>query len=435
MTAMHSERTNALDTLRVGEHQANAAAIDQRSLPARLVFPLLITLVANTAIAVLLTVALPSPQEFFSNFVYSQFIGLSILLLYTLPRLAFWPRKRLQPWQATLHLAAAMVVGFVVGSYAASFALDLPPLIQARGFDSLRPAVLVTILASVVCSGFFWMRERVTTWQLQALAERERAEAERARAEAASRQASEAQLNLIRTQLEPHMLFNTLANLRTLMASDPPRAQVMVDHLIAFLRATLSASRHDKVSLGKEFEVLRDYLALISIRMGPRLRYSLTLPAELATVTVLPLLLQPLVENAVRHGVEPAIDGGRIDVRARTVGGRLELVVEDTGVGFTGDREGFGLAQVRERLQTAHGTAAGLTIESPLPAVSSPPGDRVQAGGYIGTEAGAEAAAGAGAGAGAETEIGAGTRVTLVLPFSSNPPGPADDDESHRTDR
>ena len=430
---MHSERADALDPLSAGEREAQATATDQRSLPARLVFPLLITLVANTAIAVLLTVALPPPQAFFSNFVYSQFIGLSILLLYTLPRLAFWPRKRLQPWQVTLHLAAAMVVGFVVGSYAASFALDLPPLIQARGFDSLRPAVLVTILASVVCSGFFWMRERVTSWQLQALAERERAEAERARAEAASRQASEAQLNLIRTQLEPHMLFNTLANLRTLMASDPPRAQVMVDHLIAFLRATLSASRHDKVSLGKEFEVLRDYLALISIRMGPRLRYSLVLPAELAPVTVLPLLLQPLVENAVRHGVEPAIDGGRIDVRARAVGGRLELVVEDTGVGITGDREGFGLAQVRERLQTAYGTAAGLTIESPLPAVSPLPGDRVLAGSNIGTEVGAEAEAAAERGT--ATEIRTGTRITLMLPLPSNLPGSADDDEPHRPDR
>ena len=412
---MHSERT---DSLRSGGLQANTAAVDQRSLPARLVFPLLITLTTNTAIAVLLTVALPPPQVFFSNFVYSQFIGLSILLLYTVPRLAFWPRKPLQPWQATLHLAVAMIAGFIVGSYAASFALDLPPLIQARGSGSLTPAVLVTILASVVCSGFFWMRERVTTLQLQALAERERAEAERARAEAASRQASEAQLNLIRTQLEPHMLFNTLANLRTLMASDPPRAQVMVDHLIAFLRATLSASRHDKVSLGKEFEVLRDYLALISIRMGPRLQYSLTLPAELATVRVLPLLLQPLVENAVRHGVEPAIDGGRIDVRARAADGRLELVVEDTGVGLTGDREGFGLAQIRERLQTAYGTAAGLTIASPLPAAPSPPGAPVQA------------ADDTGAGTGA----GAGTRITLVLPFSPPLPGPADD-EPDRTDR
>jgi sensor histidine kinase YesM len=173
------------------------------------------------------------------------------------------------------------------------------------------------------------------------------------------------------------MLFNTLANLRSLMTVDPPRAQLMMDRLISFLRATLAASRHDETTLRAEFDLLRDYLELIAIRMGPRLTFSLDLPAHLASIPVLPLLLQPLVENAVRHGIEPAIDGGRIDVRATFDGGRLELVVEDTGVGSrpassgipaqadaAGHVGGFGLSQIRERLRTAYGTAASLSIES-----------------------------------------------------------------------
>jgi signal transduction histidine kinase len=341
-----------------------------RSLLARLVPYLVVTAIANTMIAALLTAALPPDHSFASHFVYSQFIGLSILLLVALPRLTYWPRETLRPWQAALHLAAATVIGFVGGSFGASFVLGTPPLIRTRdpGDNLLLLVALVTVLASVGCSSFFWLRERVSALRLEA-------SRQRARAEAASRQATEARLNLVRTQLEPHMLFNTLANLRSLMTIDPPRAQLMVDHLISFLRATLAASRHDEVTLRDEFDLLRDYLELIAIRMGSRLTFSLHLPAELAAATVLPLLLQPLVENAVRHGVEPAIAGGRIQVQARADDGQLTLFVEDTGVGFAAGAvghhqgEGFGLAQIRERLRTAYGDAASLAIESPwLPA-------------------------------------------------------------------
>ena len=412
---MHSERS-ILSRRDAPPAGTDAATLGWRSVLARLVPYLLITLIANTMIAVLLTATLPPPHNgFFSNFVYSQFIGLSILLLFTLPRLTYWPRENLAPWQVALHLAAAMVIGFVGGSYGASFVLGTPPLIAAREpGDRLLSAALVTVLASVACTSFFWLRERVAALRLEASNQRGRAEAERARAEAASRQASEAQLNLIRTQLEPHMLFNTLANLRSLMASDPPRAQVMVDHLIAFLRATLTASRHDKVTLKEEFDVLRDYLALISIRMGPRLRHSLDLPPGLGATTVLPLLLQPLVENAVRHGIEPAIEGGRIDVSARAQGEHLELIVEDTGVGFTGERIGFGLAQVRERLQTAYGASAALVVESPLPRSPSRPL--------------------------AQPAVSAGARVTLTLPLTLPVPVSAAGagvrhDEAHSPDR
>jgi sensor histidine kinase YesM len=165
------------------------------------------------------------------------------------------------------------------------------------------------------------------------------------------------------------MLFNTLANLRSLMTIDPARAQVMVDRLISFLRATLAASRHGEVRLADEFGVLRDYLELMSIRMGPRLAYALDLPPDLDAVRVLPMLLQPLVENAVRHGIEPAIDGGRIDVRALIDRDRLVLLVEDTGIGLqppagpASSGSGFGLAQIHERLATAYGDAAALVIE------------------------------------------------------------------------
>ncbi|WP_077035263.1 sensor histidine kinase [Pelomonas sp. KK5] len=185
------------------------------------------------------------------------------------------------------------------------------------------------------------------------------------RAETAKAQAAETQLRLLESQLEPHMLFNTLANLRVLIGMDPPRAQAMLDHMIAFLRATLTASRSGSHPLKEEFARLRDYLALMQVRMGPRLQPVFELPAGLEEQPVPPLLLQPLVENAIKHGLEPKIDGGELRIAARAEGGQLILEVRDGGVGLgqspeTGTQ--FGLHQVRERLATRYGDAATLSL-------------------------------------------------------------------------
>ena len=200
------------------------------------------------------------------------------------------------------------------------------------------------------------------------------------------RQHTEAQLRLLESQLEPHMLFNTLANLRVLIGLDPQRAQAMLDHLIAYLRATLSASRTDGASgshtLATEFDRLNDYLALMAIRMGPRLRVTLDLPAELRDLPIPPLLLQPLVENAIQHGLEPKVSGGHIVVRASRSDSSsgnhqyndpadaptLCLEVTDDGVGTeasvapTHPGSGFGTTQVRERLATVYGTNATFEL-------------------------------------------------------------------------
>ena len=192
---------------------------------------------------------------------------------------------------------------------------------------------------------------------------------QRERALALQRQATEARLRLLETQLEPHMLFNTLANLRALITLDPDKAVQMLDRLNNYLRATLRASRSDEApqrphTLQDEFDRLRDYLELMAVRMGPRLRYTLTRPPELSQHPLPPLLLQPLVENAIRHGLEPHVDGGSISVSAQRQGNELVLTVQDTGTGcatapeLLAQAKGFGLAQVRERLDTAFGPAA-----------------------------------------------------------------------------
>ena len=197
---------------------------------------------------------------------------------------------------------------------------------------------------------------------------------QRARAEDLRRQATEARLKLLETQLEPHMLFNTLANLRALIQTDPPRAVQMLDRLNDYLRATLRGSRTDAQSgahtLADETARLRDYLELMAVRMGPRLAYAFELPEELLNHPVPPLLLQPLVENAIRHGLEPRIEGGHITVRARRNGRQLVIEVADTGVGMepaasvgSGDG-GFGIAQVRERVASLPGGTGRVDLVS-----------------------------------------------------------------------
>ena len=214
--------------------------------------------------------------------------------------------------------------------------------------------MLISLVPGLAVTYFFVSRSRLDAAEL--------------RVQTAQRQAAETQLRLLESQLEPHMLFNTLANLRVLIGIDPPRAQAMLDHMIAFLRATLTASRNSTShSLREEFARLQDYLALMRVRMGERLQPVFDLPADVAELPVPPLLLQPLVENAIQHGLEPALDGGELRVSARRDGGQLILEVRDSGVGLKAAAASpgthFGLHQVRERLATRYGAAATLRID------------------------------------------------------------------------
>ncbi|MBE7938980.1 histidine kinase [Ramlibacter aquaticus] len=283
--------------------------------------------------------------------VYSVLIGMSIWAIIDLGRSFFpsaaetgWPRG---VWGLGL-VGAGIVGGWGLGNGIGNRLCELWQLLPAGApvdpDADLRSSVLITVLGGIAGSYYFYSANR------SAYLERKMGEARRL--------ADEARLKLLESQLEPHMLFNTLANLRALIAVDAPRAQAMLDHMIAFLRSTLDGSRSATHALEAEFARTADYLALIAVRMGPRLATSLTLPSELAAVPVPALLLQPVVENSIRHGVEPQVGGGRIEVSARAEDGMLVLAVADDGVGPGEAAPGFGTAQVRERLQALYGGAA-----------------------------------------------------------------------------
>jgi len=175
---------------------------------------------------------------------------------------------------------------------------------------------------------------------------------------------AQAQLDLLRSQLEPHMLFNTLSNVNDLIDEDPAQAKAMMHRLIAFLRATLSSSRVVEHALSTEFQMVADYLALMQIRMGDRLKADLQLPPALAHVPVPAMLLQPLVENAIQHGLAPRRAGGFVRVSADWQAPYLRLMVCNSGgqPASTTPGEGFGLRCVADRLQALFGEQASVTL-------------------------------------------------------------------------
>jgi LytS/YehU family sensor histidine kinase len=262
-----------------------------------------------------------------------------------------WPAG----WAGPVLVGAGIVLGYLLGTTLADGLCRYygwyPPGAGAQDRDQLRTSILITVLAGIAGSYYFY------TLSKSAYLQRKMTEARQ--------HAAEARLKLLETQLEPHMLFNTLANLRALIGSDPQRAEVMLDHMIAYLRATLGASLASTHSLQAEFDRVRDYLELMAIRMGPRLGYTLDLPEALAQQAVPTLLLQPLVENAIKHGLEPQVAGGHITVSARREGRLLVLEVSDTGVGLRGTADspsGFGVAQVRERLGSSYGADSAIEL-------------------------------------------------------------------------
>ncbi len=185
------------------------------------------------------------------------------------------------------------------------------------------------------------------------------------------KQLVQAQMRMLQAQIEPHFLFNTLANIQSLITRAPDKASLMMDNFIAYLRESLSASRSQEGTVQQEFTLVRHYLDLIKIRMADRLQYTLNLSPELASVPLAPMLLQPMVENAIKHGLEPKVEGGVVNVRARIEAGRMLVTVEDNGLGFSDHADskgtGVGLSNLRERLAVLYDGRATLDIADTNP--------------------------------------------------------------------
>lgn len=186
-----------------------------------------------------------------------------------------------------------------------------------------------------------------------------------------------ARLEVLKGQLQPHFLFNTLNVIAELVHEDPEKADAMITALSEMLRLTLDSASEHLVPLEREMEFVERYFAIMQIRLGERLRYECTIDPSVRSALVPSFLLQPLVENAILHGIEPVPAGGAVTIHAKVVGDKLHLSVADNGVGMetAPEREGIGLANTRARLRELFGEAAqvvlrngkGVTVEVAMP--------------------------------------------------------------------
>ena len=290
------------------------------------------------------------------NLIISNSIGLTQWTLSTIVRLFF--RGRLPVWGSV----AAVLSGFVIGARLAS--LTGAPDIVALAIR--YPAVMrQTMLTIVVFGAAIWA---FFLYLSHSRGVREELERERRRAAEALQAETASRLALLQAQIEPHFLFNTLANIHSLIAEQPDTASRILEQLNAYLRTSLRRTRQATGTLGEEVELIERLLAIAAARLGRRLNYTVSVPEELRSSEFPPLLLQPLVENAIRHGIEPAVEGGTIQVDMRKVGDSLELTVTDTGVGLNDEAPpGIGLANIRARLTSLYGEKGTLCLYENVP--------------------------------------------------------------------
>lgn len=258
--------------------------------------------------------------------------------------------------------AARAKIEQIVGDQVARQVARRTRVYQERSSDWLMSLIMVLILTGIVVKVVLGSKKKAET--------RAQAATATAAEESLKRQLAEAQLKMMQAQVEPHFLFNTLASVDFLIETDPPRASRMQKNLIAYLRSALPQMRQGSTTLGKEIALCRAYLEILKVRMDERLNYAITVPQGLASAQFPPMMLQSLVENAIKHGLEPKAEGGSLTITADIADGHLRVTVADTGLGFgAGARPGagVGLANVRERLAALYGSRAKLTVQANTP--------------------------------------------------------------------
>jgi len=277
-----------------------------------------------------------------------------------------WP-KRLPSWLARWVL---QVVGVAIAMPVATFVIYvLSTNAGAPAFwhdsDRLQGFAGLTFLGVLLAPWFALaalVRQKDALARHQALAfDLERSELER--------QASDARLHLLQAQVAPHFLFNTLANVQALVDAGSPQASAVLRSLIAYLRAAVPRLHEPATTLGQELQLVQAYLELMHMRMPDRLQFALNVDEATRALRCPPMTLLTLVENAVKHGIDPGEEGGRIDIDVQKIGERCRVRVRDTGVGLqpTGNGLGTGLTTLRERLRLVFGDAAQLRLTEQQP--------------------------------------------------------------------
>ncbi len=324
----------------------------------RILRVLAITIGFNTLIALFLT-SIGFGRGLLLNFIFSQSIGLSICACVMAGEYWFHTPS---PVRNTLIAVAVIGIGAVAGSFLASALTGIPlSLILLGESIPLLQLLILGLLFGSIITYFFHSREKMA--QARALIQEERI-----KRLSLEKEGLETRLRLLQAQVEPHFLFNSLSNILSLLDTDIGKGKEMLSDLIRYLRASLSRTRGKTTTLEQEMELIRAYMNIYKVRMGDRLRYRIEIPDHLKARPFPPMLIQPLVENAIRHGLEPKIEGGEISILAEEKKDFLRLVVSDNGMGMDEKTTaGIGLSNIRERLQTLFDGQGQFILEENTP--------------------------------------------------------------------
>ncbi len=315
-------------------------------------------------------------DDFYPTLVISNVIGYLIhgAMMAVNRLLDGWPARARGVPRLLFHvtlIGVCVVAGIALGSALLKGVNPLDYLTRSAVLTPLLPFALLTAVFMFV--GFMVGERRVASETL-ALRQSEQIAS-------AAQMIAEARLRSLQAQIEPHFLYNTLANVVGLIETDPAQARHMLERFIDYLRASLAASRADTATLGAELDLAAAYLDVLAVRMGSRLRYRFDIEAGCRDLAIAPMLLQPVVENAVAHGLEPKVEGGEITLRAFRQGEQLCIEVSDTGAGLSDAPPkpggGVGLSNLRARLRSLYQGAAqvqllenqpcGITLRMVLP--------------------------------------------------------------------
>lgn len=314
--------------------------------------------IANSLIASMLAVV--NDTSFMINMAFSQITGFFVVMAITLNvGLRTLPRPDWKTYVTSIPIGAFL--GIVISA-------ELTGEYQSFNASQFNKVLLNSVLFSVILGAavawYFHLRGKHLL-ERTLLAEQFALNAER------EKQLSEARLVALQAQIEPHFLFNTLSNVISLIDNDQASARKMLEALTDFLRSSLMTTRGDFNTVQQEMILLESYLAILKIRMGDRLNYHFLVDEQCKVLNLAPLLLQPLIENAVKHGLEPEIEGGQINIIVKKDREYLVCEVEDSGRGFQPEDDvfqtepcrGIGLENVRKRLSSLYGEKARLKIK------------------------------------------------------------------------
>jgi len=314
----------------------------------------------STIIAVvfmLVTSADISLKSYFEYFLIAQCMGLSIGLPCTFAFHFFKPAK---PSSQLILVTLCVIFGSLLGSFLESRLVHH----KFAGFEGqIYPQMIfVAIILGFIISFGFVVYEKYITFKLSA-------NEEKLKRISLEKEKLNADLKLLQAQVEPHFLFNTLSNILSLLDHDAMTGKNMLENLTQYLRTSLIQSRKPANRLADEIDMIRAYLDIYKIRMGKRLAYEINIPENVLNIEIPPMILQPLVENAIKHGLEPKIEGGKISIKACRKEDILILEIADTGMGIKEKSgTGVGTGNIQKRLASFFGDRASLNFEDMTPA-------------------------------------------------------------------